>query len=87
MEELLVGLAKDSPWVAIVLYYIWQAGRREGSVLQAFKEGAESAKSVAAATESLESSIGSMQSASVELRAEVMQMRTELQAFRAEYRK
>jgi len=71
VESLLIELAKDSPWIAVTLVLLWRLFNREDRVLDAYKSGAESNTSMAAAVESLERSIGSVQSSIVELRAEV----------------
>lgn len=68
MDEFLIGLAKDSPLVAIIAYLLYRLFRREDATLDAYKSGAstaraqaESQSSLAASIESMERSLGSLQ--------------------------
>ena len=94
MEELLLGLAKDSPWIAMCGYLLYRVLASADRTLEVCQSGANTARSaadsnssLAASIESLERSVGTMQTtvaraetAILDVKGIVTEMRVEARA-------
>lgn len=60
MEGFLPELFKESPWVALVVFLLWRAAKKEDAALQAFKDGTADAKVLTEALMAVNTGLGQL---------------------------